>query len=327
MDQSTTVVTGISGQSPTGKNATQAASSGSVWRNSLRAGGLMIIVGSFSALGLVGCPAGGVGDPCVPEDEYRENFSGFDLTEANIESRSFQCQTRVCLVNHFQGRVSCPDGQPAPTSCTDGNACGGDEECVDGGVILTSCDPTPCGEEGALEENCNDSNGSNQACGGRICNDDGSYCHCEVGECPAGYTCNPDTNLCTTKVCRLTDPSPGDDGRCYVPGTEDPIAVSVCGQCDGRKAEDAVYCSCRCGSPSENPPEGDENFNFCDCPEGFVCEEVRPNVGLGDPQLTGKFCVREGTSYENELQCGDVVGFWGPQCNGTPTSGGGEGEG
>ena len=29
-----------------------------------------------------------------------------------MESRSFQCETRLCLVNHFQGRVSCPYGQP-----------------------------------------------------------------------------------------------------------------------------------------------------------------------------------------------------------------------
>ncbi|HYQ15395.1 MAG TPA: hypothetical protein VEQ58_06555, partial [Polyangiaceae bacterium] len=33
------------------------------------------------------------------------------VTETNVESRSFQCETRLCLVNHFQGRVSCPFGQ------------------------------------------------------------------------------------------------------------------------------------------------------------------------------------------------------------------------
>jgi hypothetical protein len=58
-----------------------------------------------------GCEGAGVGDPCVPEDEYEAFFSGYALTEVNIESRSFQCETRVCLVNHFQGRVSCPYGQ------------------------------------------------------------------------------------------------------------------------------------------------------------------------------------------------------------------------
>src|SRR5262245_32138904 len=67
------------------------------------------------------CQSGGVGDPCTPEDEYNPQFSGFAMAEEYIESRSFQCETRICLVNHFQGRVSCPLGQAAAT-ITD---CGG----------------------------------------------------------------------------------------------------------------------------------------------------------------------------------------------------------
>jgi hypothetical protein len=58
-----------------------------------------------------GCQSGGIGDPCVPEDEYQQYFSGYEVTEVNIESKSFQCETRLCLVNHFNGRVSCPYGQ------------------------------------------------------------------------------------------------------------------------------------------------------------------------------------------------------------------------
>ena len=76
----------------------------------------MLSAGSWAVsllLGLaaLGCEPGGVGDPCTPEDEYQNNFNGFQVTEVNVESRSFQCETRVCLVNHFQGRVSCPGGQ------------------------------------------------------------------------------------------------------------------------------------------------------------------------------------------------------------------------
>jgi hypothetical protein len=78
----------------------------------------MLSAGSWSAallLGLaaLGCTPGGVGDPCTPEDEYQQNFNGFQVTETNVESRSFQCETRLCLVNHFQGRVSCRLGQPS----------------------------------------------------------------------------------------------------------------------------------------------------------------------------------------------------------------------
>jgi hypothetical protein len=64
---------------------------------------------AFTGL-IVGCQPGGVGDPCVPEDEYQRDFSGFSVEEVNVESRSFQCETRICLVNHFRGRVSCPYG-------------------------------------------------------------------------------------------------------------------------------------------------------------------------------------------------------------------------
>src|SRR6266571_3397329 len=66
----------------------------------------------------ISCASGGVGDPCIPEDEYNPDFAGFKVTEENIESRSFQCQTRICLVNHFQGRVTCPLGQAPPVGCT-----------------------------------------------------------------------------------------------------------------------------------------------------------------------------------------------------------------
>jgi hypothetical protein len=78
---------------------------------------------SLLATALVGlmplaCQPGGVGDPCTPEDEYNTAFSGYDPAEVNVESKSFQCETRVCLVNHFQGRVSCKYGQ---AKTTDGN--------------------------------------------------------------------------------------------------------------------------------------------------------------------------------------------------------------
>jgi hypothetical protein len=68
----------------------------------------------------MGCTPGGVGDPCTPEDEYQQTFSGFQQTEVNVESRSFQCATRICLVNHFQGRVSCRLGQEAPLDAATG---------------------------------------------------------------------------------------------------------------------------------------------------------------------------------------------------------------
>jgi hypothetical protein len=58
-----------------------------------------------------GCKDEGVGDPCTPEQEYDPSFLGFDEKEVNVESKSFQCRTRICLVNHFRGRASCTYGQ------------------------------------------------------------------------------------------------------------------------------------------------------------------------------------------------------------------------
>jgi hypothetical protein len=86
-----------------------------------------------------------------------------------------------------------------------------------------------------------------------------------------------------------------------------------------------VYCSCRCGV-AEGEPD-DPNFNFCTCPDGFECSEIRRNVGLGDEKITGKYCIRAETAYKsNEDQCVFVDGYWvsgadtGIQCEGAPTN-------
>ncbi|WP_437580341.1 hypothetical protein [Sorangium sp. So ce887] len=244
------------------------------------------------------CESGGVGDPCLPEDEYDPQFAGFKVTEENIESRSFQCQTRICLVNHFQGRVSCPLGQEAPEPCDPNNAasCGGKREA--------------CALSGAVEPpNC----AGNQDC--RCQSNDDCY-----GE---GWSCDTADGMCKAYVCRAQnadgsfkgcqDPTKSaaeNQGKaCCVPGTEDPVASPVCGQCAGnsqRNAEQAVYCSCRCGVADGEPD--DPNFNFCECPQGFTCSEIRPNVGLGDANITGKYCIKQGSQFEGEQACGDVPG-------------------
>src|SRR4051794_23195422 len=76
--------------------------------------GYSLLATALLGLFPLACQPGGVGDPCTPEDEYTESFPGYQPTEVNVESKSFQCETRVCLVNHFQGRVSCKYGQPKP---------------------------------------------------------------------------------------------------------------------------------------------------------------------------------------------------------------------
>ena len=70
-----------------------------------------LVAGSVFLLAIPACKDEGVGDPCTPEQEYDPSFLGFNEKEVNVESKSFQCRTRICLVNHFRGRTSCPYGQ------------------------------------------------------------------------------------------------------------------------------------------------------------------------------------------------------------------------
>jgi hypothetical protein len=305
---------------------------------------------SIAAVGALplACQSGGIGDPCTPEDEYNADFPGFKLTEENIESRSFQCSTRICLVNHFQGRVTCPLGQAAPKSCDASvpgvcgkDASGKDISCVEAGVFAPDCvPPVAC----KTEADCP----SNGACVGGFCPE----------PCPRGLKCDATRKVCGCEdinntedyKCVLSDAkdakslrvlksfvchTPGScqaegadlatnkDKACCVPGTDTPATTAVCGQCAGlagakstRGADQAVYCSCRCDIADGAAAE--PNFNFCACPTGFSCSQVRPNVGLGDIQVTGKYCVKETTEYTGKTgECGDVHGNWDTTCSGT----------
>lgn len=181
----------------------------------LRASTLLVGLGAVA----VGCNEGGVGDPCIPEDEYQVDFAGYSEKEVNVESRSFQCETRVCLVNKFRGRVSCKYG--------------------------------------------------------------------------------------------------GED--CKTPDRQDNIVVAVEPQLIERRPIDAVYCSCRCagigGAKNDGAP-------YCDCPEGFRCEDLIKDFDLGNKQLAGGYCVKEGTERtpesidtikrcnKNDQNCNDSGDFY-----------------
>lgn len=247
-------------------------------------------LGSILAVAVLGgspaaCQSGGVGDPCVPEDEYSPAFAGFDPAEENIESRSFQCETRICLVNHFQGRVTCPLGQapPRPCSSPDDASCPDGQKCVLSAALGSPCDP-------AVE-----------------------------GSCPGGAACDPVDKQCSRYVCHApgacqsAEAAEADNrGKaCCVPGTDTPVGSPVCGQCattSNRNAERAVYCSCRCGPPDGAP--ADDGFNYCECPSGFECAEIRKDYDLGDKQLAGKYCIKQGTAFEGKHECGAVKDYF-----------------
>jgi len=54
-----------------------------------------------------------LGEPCVSELERLPGFPGYSAKELNIETDTSTCASTVCLLNHFQGRASCPYGQAA----------------------------------------------------------------------------------------------------------------------------------------------------------------------------------------------------------------------
>ena len=151
-----------------------------------------------------GCNRGGVGDPCIPEQEFDARFAGFDPGEVNVESRSFQCLTRLCLVNHFRGRVTCPYGQSCTTPGNGDNVVGAVQpQCTD----RTAADAVYC--------SCRCANADGRT-------DDGAnYCEC------------PDAFQCT----QLVNPVIGGDqnlvgGYCIKKGTEYNAASACTLSCD-----------------------------------------------------------------------------------------------
>jgi hypothetical protein len=158
-----------------------------------------------TAVAGTGCQSTGVGDPCIPEAEYLTSFLGFSFSEVNVESKSFQCQTRLCLANHFQGRVTCPYGQnstgtAAGTASFDGTHTGcftPINKAVDGIDSSGTVETPPAGGvgggagPGAVYPNCTDRIAENAVyCSCRCANIDGStgdganYC-----KCPTGFAC------------------------------------------------------------------------------------------------------------------------------------------
>jgi hypothetical protein len=163
--------------------------------------GFSLLATALLSLFPLACQPGGVGDPCTPEDEYTQTFPGYNVGEVNAEARSFQCETRLCLVDHFQGRVSCPYGQDTPAK--------------------------------------------------------------------ADFS----------------------DANCHVPGDASlKIQVQVNPQLVARQTDNAVYCSCRCDGE-------DKNARYCKCPSGYNCLHDIDDIGVGNAELAGSYCIRSGSSY------------------------------
>jgi hypothetical protein len=144
------------------------------------------LVSSFAILAfgacVLGCPSGGVGDPCIPNTEYNPKDQGASESGAQIEDRSFQCETRLCLINHFRGRVSCPFG-----NSKGGSTYNSEPDCYIPGTNQKVDDGV------AVKPQCEDRK-------------DSVYCSCRCGgpdtaakycDCPSGFLCQEVTHPLT----------------------------------------------------------------------------------------------------------------------------------
>jgi hypothetical protein len=150
---------------------------------------LLLLLAAIAGVGSVACQSSGIGDPCIHEREYDQSFSGFNVSEIDVESRSFQCKSRVCLVANFQGRASCPYGQVP----------GGDAnyKCYLPG---TNSAPVP-GPDGKCKNCVQDITGAEVQVNPQIIDrapEKAMYCSCRCAgddknvrycECPSGYSC------------------------------------------------------------------------------------------------------------------------------------------
>ncbi len=179
-----------------------------------------------------GCGSEGIGDPCIPEQEYDRNFLGFDEKEVNVESKSFQCRTRLCLVNHFRGRVSCPygqgpDGEPPPggTSCT----VPGTDTPIEGAKDPATNDFVDQRKKSSVSPQCVDRSAEKTV-----------YCSCRCadinGQRPSDQTfCDcPDGFVCERLVTSIGQGNEGLTGSyCIKANTKyDPTTACTQGDCD-----------------------------------------------------------------------------------------------
>jgi hypothetical protein len=196
---------------------------------------------AVAVLSGTGCNATGIGDPCIPEQEYLPSFAGFDPEEVSVESKSFQCLTRLCLVNHFRGRVSCPYGQmPDGTPVAGAKNC-----CPQGSTTCTSsagcCTPGIAQPVTALKDATGkplDLQNKEAQCPSRTA-DKAVYCSCRCANLNgqtndgANYCTCPDGFNCQQLVTSIGQGNEGLTGAyCVKAGTEydpnTPCAALTC---------------------------------------------------------------------------------------------------
>jgi len=81
-------------------------------------------------------------------------------------------------------------------------------------------------------------------------------------------------------------------------GTVPADPSKICGPNDDRdtgcvtdeEVGESIFCTCRCGGP-------ETSIEFCDCPDGFACQEV---LTLGGEGIRGSYCVKPKKTVEEQ---------------------------
>jgi len=135
------------------------------------------------------CGPGDVGDPCIPNAEYSATYEGASERGTQVEDKSFQCESRVCLVKNFRGRVTCPLGNAKGGSVYDD----GRAECTIPGTneIVTAAVPSQCSTRT-----------ESVYCSCRCAGNDPNARYCE---CPAGFACRDVTSSLDADLARPGD--------------------------------------------------------------------------------------------------------------------------
>lgn len=78
-----------------------------------------------------------------------------------------------------------------------------------------------------------------------------------------------------------------------------PVAKPIQAQCSGRRANDAVYCTCRCDAPNDLDID---RAQLCSCPDGYACVDVCSQSGGACELLPkgklGSYCVKVGSGTQ-----------------------------
>ncbi|HEX3770396.1 MAG TPA: hypothetical protein VHV30_06010 [Polyangiaceae bacterium] len=142
--------------------------------------------------------AAAVGTPCIPGSERDSTFGGFNEGEVATDTANATCGAGMtCLVNHFQGRTTCPYGQTAPgvssvsgvPSCTVPGTNGLVQP--PNGTVAPQCTDRRASDTVYCSCRCANGNGGTS-------DDGGPYC-----SCASGYACTPTTP--TASYCLKAD--------------------------------------------------------------------------------------------------------------------------